>query len=195
MDLHVRIRLMERHVIDQANAMDHPGGAVMSFIIGDASSMLRCLHLLDQKGMVAFFDTQNVVKIVVLQDLNRRSMGTQAVVGDDALEGGVSLTPLGNEPFGGSALTIIVVRSSLVHDPVQASRGALPDYPDGQLPRPTSDEHTSRSRSGGSFADTTRRESSERKKNPSHRETTSRGHQGTSWVPAPCRAGVAERHS
>jgi hypothetical protein len=110
MDLHVRIRLIERHVIDKAKAMDNPGGAVMSFIIGDAPSLLRCLHLLDQKGMVAFFDTQNVVKIVVVQDLNMRSIGTQAVFGDDELEVGVILTQFGNEPFGGSALTIIFVR-------------------------------------------------------------------------------------
>jgi hypothetical protein len=66
--------------------------------------------------MVAFFDTQHGVKIVVVQDLNRRSMGTQAVFGDDALEVGVILTQFGHEPFGGRALTIIVVRSLLVHE-------------------------------------------------------------------------------
>jgi hypothetical protein len=107
MDLHVRIRLIERHVIDQATAMDHPGGAVLSCIIGDAPSVLRCLHLLEQKGRVAFFDTQNVVKVVVVQDLKRRSIGTQAVFGDNELEVGVILTPFGHEPCGGSALTII----------------------------------------------------------------------------------------
>ena len=116
MDLPVRIRLIERHVIDQAKAMDNPGGAVMSFIIGDAPSLLRCLHLLEQIGLVAFFDPQNGVKIVVLQDLKMRSIGTQAVFADDDLEVGVILTQFGNEPFGGRALTIICVCSILLPD-------------------------------------------------------------------------------
>ena len=88
MDLHVRIRRIERHVLDQATAMDHPGGAVLSCISGDAPSWLRGLHLREQTGLVACFDTQKVVTIVVVQDLHRRRMGTQAVFGDDAREGG-----------------------------------------------------------------------------------------------------------
>jgi len=40
--------------------MDHPCGAVVSLIIGDTSSVLRCLHLLAEIGMIAFFDAEKI---------------------------------------------------------------------------------------------------------------------------------------
>src|SRR5207253_5583945 len=46
-DPHTRICRIERHVIDKAEAMDHPCGAVVSLIRGDPSSVVRCLHLLE----------------------------------------------------------------------------------------------------------------------------------------------------
>ena len=63
-DPHVRIRRIERHVIDKAEAMDNPCGAVVSLIRGDTSGVLRCLDLLEQIGMIPFFDTQDVVQTV-----------------------------------------------------------------------------------------------------------------------------------
>src|SRR6266567_2697048 len=55
MDPHVRTRRIERHVIDKAEAMDHPCGAVVTLIVGDPSSVLCGLHLLEQIGMIPFF--------------------------------------------------------------------------------------------------------------------------------------------
>jgi len=66
--------------------MEHPDSAVMSFIIGHAPGLLRRLYLLEQKGMIAFFDSKDIVEIVVLQRLDVRRIRTQAVFGDDALE-------------------------------------------------------------------------------------------------------------
>jgi hypothetical protein len=37
--------------------MDHPGGAVVSLIIGDPSGVLCGLKLLEQIGMIPFFNT------------------------------------------------------------------------------------------------------------------------------------------
>ena len=62
----------------------------VSIIIGDASGLLRCRHLLEQEGMVAFFDAENVMEVVVLEDLDVRGIGTQAVFGDNHLEIGWS---------------------------------------------------------------------------------------------------------
>ena len=106
-DPHVRMRLIERHVIDKAKAMDNPCGAVVSLIIGDTSGVLRRLHLTEQKGMIAFFDTKNIVKTMRLQSLDVRGIGTQTVFGDNELEVGVVLAQLGNQAFGGITLTIV----------------------------------------------------------------------------------------
>src|SRR5882724_10877957 len=65
-DPHARIRFIERHVIDKAKAMHKPRGAVMACIIGDAPGLLSHLHLMEQKGMIAFFDPENIVKVVGL---------------------------------------------------------------------------------------------------------------------------------
>ena len=58
MDPHVRMRRIERQVMDKAEAMDNPYGAVVALVIGDLSGVLRCLDLLEQIGMIPFFDTQ-----------------------------------------------------------------------------------------------------------------------------------------
>ena len=55
-DPHVRSRCIERQVIDKAKPLDHTRGAVVSFIIGDLPGVLRRLHLLEQLGVIAFFD-------------------------------------------------------------------------------------------------------------------------------------------
>src|SRR6266850_2730844 len=65
-DPHARIRCMERHVLDQAKAMHKTRGAVMSCIIGDAPGLLSHLHLMEQQGMIAFFDPETRVKLVGL---------------------------------------------------------------------------------------------------------------------------------
>jgi len=39
---------------------------VVPFIRGHAPGVLRGLHLLEQKSMIAFFDTENIVKSMVL---------------------------------------------------------------------------------------------------------------------------------
>jgi hypothetical protein len=113
---HVRIRRIERHVIDKAKAMDNPGGAVVSLLSGDAPGVLRRLHLLEQRGMIAFFDAENRVKPMILQGLNMRGVGTQALFGDNTLEVRMVLTQLGNEALGGLPFTIIVVRPIVLHN-------------------------------------------------------------------------------
>ena len=90
-DPHIDIRSMERHIMDKPQAMDNPGSAVVSLIRGHASGVLRPLHLPEQKGMIAFFDSKDRVQSVVVQGLDVRSIGTQAVFGADALEVGVVL--------------------------------------------------------------------------------------------------------
>ena len=55
-DPHVDVRGIEWHMTDKPKAMDHPCGAVVSLIRGDPASVLRALHLLEEIGMIAFFD-------------------------------------------------------------------------------------------------------------------------------------------
>ena len=89
--------------------MDHPDCAVMAFIIGHAPGLLRRLYLLEQKGMIAFFDAKDIAQIMVLQRLDVRRIRTQAVFGDDALKVRVVLTQFDDKAFGGITFTIIFV--------------------------------------------------------------------------------------
>jgi hypothetical protein len=121
-DPHGRIRLIQWHVIDQAKAMDHPGGAVVSCSIRDPSGLLRSLHLLEQLGMIAFFDPEEIAKIVGLEGLEMRGMGTQTVFGDDELQVGGVVVQLGHQAFGGIAFTIIVVHPIWLHNRFRQQR-------------------------------------------------------------------------
>src|SRR5262249_31550252 len=60
------VRRIERQVIDKAEAMEPPRSAVVSLIRGDPSVVLRRLQLLEEIGMIAFFDTQDVGQTVHL---------------------------------------------------------------------------------------------------------------------------------
>ena len=63
-DPHLRVRRLEGDIIEQAKSMDQPCGAVVPFIRGHAPGVLRGLALLEQRGMIACFDTQDVVQTV-----------------------------------------------------------------------------------------------------------------------------------
>jgi hypothetical protein len=89
-DPHLHVRGIERHIIDKPKAMHETRSAVVSLIIGHTAGVRRCLHLLEQKGMIAFFDPKDRVQSVGVQGLDVRSIGTQAIFGDDELEVGVS---------------------------------------------------------------------------------------------------------
>ena len=109
-------------VVDKAEAMDHPCGAVVSLIRGDTSGVLRRLHLLEQKGMIAFFDPEEIVQSMVVQGLDMRGIGTQTVFGDDELEVRVVLAQLGHKAFGGIPFTIILGRAIVLHDGFRQER-------------------------------------------------------------------------
>ena len=57
--------------------------------------------------MIAFFDPQNIVQMVVFEGLDVRGIGTQAIFRDDKLEVRMVLAQLGNQALGGIAFTII----------------------------------------------------------------------------------------
>jgi hypothetical protein len=87
--------------------MHHTRSAVVPFIIRDAPGVLRRLYLLEQQGMIAFFDPEDIVEIVGVQGLDVRGIGTQAVFGDDELKVRVVVAQLGNKALGGIPFTII----------------------------------------------------------------------------------------
>src|SRR5213076_558599 len=97
---HARMCRIERHIIDKAEAMDHPCGAVVSLIPGDTSGVLRCLHLREEIGMIAFFDPEKIAQAVGVEGLDMWGIGTQTVFGNDALEVRVVLAQLGHKAFG-----------------------------------------------------------------------------------------------
>ena len=78
--------------------------------------MLRCVYLLEQKGMIAFFDSKNIAQIVVLQCFNVRRIRTQAVFSDDELEVRVVLAQLNDKAFGSIPFTIIFVHPIILPD-------------------------------------------------------------------------------
>jgi hypothetical protein len=122
------MRRIERQVIDKAEAMDNPYGAVVALIRGDTPILLRCLDLLEQRGMAPFFDTQDVVQTMRVQGLDVGSMRTQTIVGDDELEVGMILAQLGHKALGSITFAIILgprvgvfAQSAGRHRPVFAS--------------------------------------------------------------------------
>jgi hypothetical protein len=61
-DPYLRVRRIEGDVIEKAKPMDQPCGAVGALICGNAPGLLRSLACLEQSGMIAGFDTQDVVQ-------------------------------------------------------------------------------------------------------------------------------------
>ena len=112
-DPYVRSRGIERYVVHKAKPMHNPCGAVVPLIIAHAPSVFRRLHLIAQRGMIAFFDPEDRVTTVIVEGLDVGGIGTQGVFGDDELEMRVILASLGNEAFGGMAFTIIFLRAIL----------------------------------------------------------------------------------
>src|SRR5262245_32077577 len=58
---HIRVRGVERHVIDKAKAMAKTCSTVVAFIVEHTPRVLRRLHLLEQKGMIACFAPEDIV--------------------------------------------------------------------------------------------------------------------------------------
>ena len=96
--------------MDKPTAMDHPGSAVVSCIIGHASGMLRRLDWLAQAGMIAFCAPKHRVQSVMVPRRDVRRIGTQAVCGADERAVRRVLAPCDDKPCGGMACTSIFVR-------------------------------------------------------------------------------------
>jgi hypothetical protein len=85
----------------------------MPVVIRHAPSVFGHLHLLEQIGMIAFFNPEDIVTIVIMEGLDMGRIGTQAIFGDDEFEMRVILPQLGNETFGRIAFTIVFGRTIL----------------------------------------------------------------------------------
>ncbi len=82
--------LIERHVTDNTKPMMEIPLCIVPIRIGNAPGLLGRFSLLEPVGMVTFFATQQIRQVVILQHLEMRGIGTQAVFGDHQLEvGGV----------------------------------------------------------------------------------------------------------
>src|SRR5262252_10112387 len=55
-DSYLRVRRIERDIVDKTKAMDHACGAVVPLISGDVPRVLRGLDVLEQRGMITSFD-------------------------------------------------------------------------------------------------------------------------------------------
>src|SRR5687767_6229134 len=73
-DPQVGIGFIERHGTNKAKAMMETRPCIVSIVIGDSPSPLSRRHVLKQVGMVAFFDTENIVQVVILQNLDMRGI-------------------------------------------------------------------------------------------------------------------------
>jgi hypothetical protein len=67
---HVRVRGLERHVMDKAPARPTTCGAVVSLILRDTPRVLRRLPLMAPQGLIACLDPQDGMPIVRVQGLN-----------------------------------------------------------------------------------------------------------------------------
>jgi hypothetical protein len=111
MEPHVWVRGMERHGMHQADAMDHPCGAVVPLRGGPASSLRGRLDRLEQQGMIAVFDPEQRAKPVGRQRLEGGRSGTQTVCGHDPLAVRVGRAQRGKEACGGVTCTILFARA------------------------------------------------------------------------------------
>src|SRR6267378_5231366 len=59
-DPHVLSRAIEWHIVDKAKPMHQTGGAIMPLIIADSTRFVGRLHLLEQIGMIPFFDPEDI---------------------------------------------------------------------------------------------------------------------------------------
>ena len=90
----------------------------MALIIRDAPSVLGCLPLGEEMGMIAFFDPEKIMQPMLVQGLDVGSIGTQTVFGDDARERGGIVAECGDEAFGRMPFTIVCARAILGHNGV-----------------------------------------------------------------------------
>jgi len=51
-------------------AMDHTRRAVMPLIVGDVPRCFGCLHVLEQIGMITFFDPEDIATARIVQGLD-----------------------------------------------------------------------------------------------------------------------------
>ena len=84
--------------------------------------VLRHLDLLEQRGMITCFDTQDRVQTLGVQGLEGGGMRTPAVFGDHALAVWVVLPELAQEAFGSLAFTIIFGCAILRHNGFRQQR-------------------------------------------------------------------------
>jgi len=91
MALPVRMRGRAWPVMDHAPPRPKTGGTVVSCVMAHATGGLRRLYLLTQHGRSAFFDPEESGPRGVWPGVAGRGMGTQAIGGDAALEGGGSV--------------------------------------------------------------------------------------------------------
>ena len=89
---------------------------VIPVIIRHAPRSLSCRHVLEQVGMVPFFDAQNVMQVVIVQRSNVRRVGTQTILRHNQLEVGVILTKFGDQALGGIAFTVVFLGAILFDD-------------------------------------------------------------------------------
>ena len=66
--------------------------------------------------MIAFFDPEDIVKVVGLEGLDVRGIGTETIFGDNKLEMRMVLAQLGHKAFGSITFTIIFSRAILFYN-------------------------------------------------------------------------------
>lgn len=65
-DPYVRVRFIERHVIDKAKQMTDACGAIVPLLRSHAPIVLGSLDLVEQIGVIAFFDSKDIVTPVIV---------------------------------------------------------------------------------------------------------------------------------
>ena len=104
---------IEWHVTDKTKPMVDTRLRVVAIILRYPSGLVGRCDWFEHVGMVAFFEAENIMQVVLLQDLNVRGIGTQAVFSDDQFQVRVVLAQLGHQTLGCIAFTIVFIRAIL----------------------------------------------------------------------------------
>lgn len=94
--------------------MRHPFD--LTFILGRLTRLVGRRYCLKQKGVITFFDPQNVTQIMLPEFLHMRCIGAETIFGDNEGPLRVVLTQLGQKSLGCIPFTVVFGRPILFDD-------------------------------------------------------------------------------
>ncbi len=116
-DAKVLIGLVEGDIVEEPKAMEDARVLLIDHFMFDGFPFAQCLvDVIEKMLMVALLDPENEMAAICLEVPDVRSIGAEAILGDDSLEPGMVLSEFLQPSSGGIAFTVVFGLSILVAD-------------------------------------------------------------------------------